>query len=236
VRVSEIVLPHDLTPLSDRALEAVASLDIAPSRVHVLHVVARVDPNLPRDAWQREEDDPRCALASRSLRHRLADGPWSRAEVHVRIGDPGIQIVALASEVRADLVAMPSHGRRGLERFLFGSVAEHVVRFAPCPVLVLPALTLQGRVAPDRQHPAPEVDERIDALAVQVCDLIACQPGFLTALRLGIPAGEDPGQWEEALGQRLATTGIEFVDMAFTPIDDATPRILSYRFEPLPDE
>ncbi|MFN3975368.1 MAG: universal stress protein [Dehalococcoidia bacterium] len=55
----------------------------------------------------------------------------------VRRGDPGEEIVALAKERRADLIAISTHGRSGLSRLVFGSVAETVIRSAGTPVLVV---------------------------------------------------------------------------------------------------
>jgi universal stress protein A len=54
-------------------------------------------------------------------------------------GTPGSEIVKAAREWPADLVVIGSHGRRGLTRALVGSVAEAVMRHAPCPVLVVRA-------------------------------------------------------------------------------------------------
>jgi len=54
-------------------------------------------------------------------------------------GDPASEIVRLAEEQHADLVVMGTHGRRGIRRLIAGSVAEHVVRTAPCPVLTVHA-------------------------------------------------------------------------------------------------
>jgi nucleotide-binding universal stress UspA family protein len=52
-------------------------------------------------------------------------------------GDPGDQIVSAAEAERVDLVLVGSHGRGAVGRLLLGSVSEHVVRNAPCPVLVV---------------------------------------------------------------------------------------------------
>jgi nucleotide-binding universal stress UspA family protein len=60
-----------------------------------------------------------------------------RIHTHVRWEAPSEQIAQLASDVEADLVVVGTHGRRGLSRVLMGSVAEVVVRLAPCPVLVV---------------------------------------------------------------------------------------------------
>jgi nucleotide-binding universal stress UspA family protein len=52
-------------------------------------------------------------------------------------GDPGDEIVEAARSERADMVLVGSHGRGAVGRFFLGSVSEHVVRHAPCPVLVV---------------------------------------------------------------------------------------------------
>jgi nucleotide-binding universal stress UspA family protein len=52
-------------------------------------------------------------------------------------GDPAAAIVRAAKESRSDLIVMGTHGRKGLGRFLQGSVAEQVMRRAPCPVLAV---------------------------------------------------------------------------------------------------
>ena len=55
----------------------------------------------------------------------------------VRLGNPAREIAAEAEAQRADLIIISTHGRTGLSHLLIGSVAEHVVRFAKCPVLTL---------------------------------------------------------------------------------------------------
>ena len=53
------------------------------------------------------------------------------------IGFPAADIVRLATEVQADLIVLGTHGRRGLSHLMLGSVAEQIVRTAPCPVLTV---------------------------------------------------------------------------------------------------
>jgi universal stress protein A len=52
------------------------------------------------------------------------------------MGDPAGEVVRLAEEEQADMIVLGTHGRTGLTRLLMGSVAEAIVRHAPCPVLV----------------------------------------------------------------------------------------------------
>lgn len=67
--------------------------------------------------------------------------PRPRTSTHVEKGSPGPAIVAFAEERRADLIVIASLGRTGLERMMLGSVAEKVVRKAPCSVFVLKSST-----------------------------------------------------------------------------------------------
>jgi nucleotide-binding universal stress UspA family protein len=60
-----------------------------------------------------------------------------RVRTEVRYGDPAPEIVAVAQSTDSDLIAMTTHGRSGLGRVLFGSVAEAVLRQAKIPVFLL---------------------------------------------------------------------------------------------------
>jgi nucleotide-binding universal stress UspA family protein len=67
----------------------------------------------------------------------LDPGPGLRAERRLEQGDVVEEILRVAEEARCDLIVMGTHGRTGLARLLMGSVAEQVVRRAPCPVLTV---------------------------------------------------------------------------------------------------
>ena len=60
-------------------------------------------------------------------------------ELAVVTGDPAAEIVRIAGESNPDVIVMATHGRTGLRHLLLGSVAERVVREAPCPVLTVRA-------------------------------------------------------------------------------------------------
>ncbi len=71
--------------------------------------------------------------------------------VHARIGHAAKEIIKLADEVGADLIVVGTHGRKGVSRFLMGSIAEKVVRNGTCPVFVVrPSV-----------HPVEEIDEAL---------------------------------------------------------------------------
>jgi len=78
--------------------------------------------------WAEETLEARTA----AIRAQGVTARWLR-----RSGVPFEAIVAAATEERADVIVMGTHGRSGLNRLLLGSVADRVIRLAPCPVLAV---------------------------------------------------------------------------------------------------
>jgi nucleotide-binding universal stress UspA family protein len=78
-----------------------------------------------RDYWRQQLEQIRPVDASIPVHHVFLEG------------DPATEIVRYAHDALIDLVVMGTHGRTGLERLLMGSVAEKVLRDAPCSVLVV---------------------------------------------------------------------------------------------------
>jgi nucleotide-binding universal stress UspA family protein len=70
--------------------------------------------------------------------HQLLPPTHSPLEF-IHVGKPSSEIIRTAAEWPADLIVIGSHGRHGIQRALLGSVAEEVMRHAPCPVLVVRA-------------------------------------------------------------------------------------------------
>jgi nucleotide-binding universal stress UspA family protein len=62
---------------------------------------------------------------------------FSSLETRVLVGSPAAKILELAKSEQIDLIIMGAHGRKGLEKVIFGSVANRVVKGAPCPVLTI---------------------------------------------------------------------------------------------------
>jgi nucleotide-binding universal stress UspA family protein len=69
--------------------------------------------------------------------HRKRVEPFCSENCHVIGGRPYQEIIALAREIDADLIVLSTRGQSGLKRLLLGSTAERVIRFAPCPILVV---------------------------------------------------------------------------------------------------
>lgn len=64
-------------------------------------------------------------------------GTKAAAQTLVRVGRPVAQVLAVAKDEGADLIVVSTHGHTGLKHVLLGSVAENIVRYSPCPVLVV---------------------------------------------------------------------------------------------------
>jgi len=132
-----IVVPVDFSEESLAALDT--ALDIAddPSGVHAVHVIPELNVAQPGVIWQEIDNETRSQHAVEALRERLSDEKYKSVQIDIKIGDPGYRIVDFANKVGADLIVIPSHGRKGIARLLIGSVTERVVRLSECPVLVL---------------------------------------------------------------------------------------------------
>jgi nucleotide-binding universal stress UspA family protein len=113
--------------------------------VLLCHVVESVPPNpfyahyVPADAVknmsEKAEAEARQALLDRVPKSgRLASVPH---EIVIAHGAPLDEIVRVAAERAVDLIVIATHGRTGVKHVLLGSVAERVIRCAPCPVLVV---------------------------------------------------------------------------------------------------
>ncbi|HET7340960.1 MAG TPA: universal stress protein [Methylomirabilota bacterium] len=120
--VLEIAGPLDMTILLVRVVEPIPPIASDDAR-HV--VIENVDA-------RRRDAEEYLAPISAALRAQGVDTAWE-----VRRGRPDEEILAAAAESGVDLIAMATHGRTGLGRLLFGSVAESVLRHAPVPVFMI---------------------------------------------------------------------------------------------------
>lgn len=83
-----------------------------------------------------EADDARRTAAGEILEHAVTDLGLTDVEARIVEGDPGRALCDLASEIDATAIVMGTRGRGGLRRAVLGSVSDHVVRNAPCSVLI----------------------------------------------------------------------------------------------------
>jgi nucleotide-binding universal stress UspA family protein len=130
-----VLVPVDFSDPSFEAIKTALELVAHPADVHALHVMAPMTDM--SGIWSIISLDERRDLAFKKLLERLSSDNLPPISAGVRTGDPGEAIADYATEIKADLIVLPSHGRRGLNRMLMGSVAERVARLSPCPVLIL---------------------------------------------------------------------------------------------------
>ena len=115
--------------------------------LHVLHVVddlaahRSTTPVWIKDIGALQTELEATAHASLSALIPEPDRTALRAQLHVTVSPtPGPAILSYARDAAADLIIVGTHGRHGLERLVFGSVAQYVARLAGCPVLMVRAL------------------------------------------------------------------------------------------------
>ena len=144
VRVQRILCPVDFSDNSDHALRYASALaESFGAELTLLHVVAPIVAALPGetalpDVLQADIDAlvDICRKRLAPLADKLAAGGLTVQQQVLR-GAPFIEIIRYARESEMDLIVMGTHGRSGLGHLLIGSVAERVVRKAPCPVLTV---------------------------------------------------------------------------------------------------
>ena len=134
--VRTILYPTDFSSYSNHAyLHAVALAENFGATLAIAYVAAPDQP-ARRDFWRGQLEQIRPANRHIAVSHLLLEG------------DPGEEIVRLAGESDTDLIVMGTHGRTGVERLLMGSVAEQVLRGAPCSVMCVKLP--KGHREPDR--------------------------------------------------------------------------------------
>ena len=135
MKANKIIFPTDFSHCGDAALNMATSLARdSGAKLLIVHVEE------PPVAYAGGEmyygvPDPASEDLLRMLKEVVPPDPKVQYEHRLINGDPSTAIANLAEEEGADMIVMGTHGRTGLTRLLMGSVAEAVVRRAPCPVL-----------------------------------------------------------------------------------------------------
>lgn len=129
-----ILVSLDGSTEAEAILSTVRQLVPIRSEVHFLHVVPELHGPVGLEATHRVPLHDRGATYLAATREKWL--PQGRGLDLVRAGDPAEAIVGVALEQNIDLIAMTTHGRGGLQRFILGSVASTVVRAAQLPVLL----------------------------------------------------------------------------------------------------
>jgi universal stress protein A len=141
LKLKTILVPTDFSKESKKALQyAIPFASQFNARIILLNVVQPhyvggefgvVDFPVIEADLQKDSAEQLAALATKSVRD------LAPVKTVVRTGSPVDEIVDAAKELKADLIILSTHGRTGLKHVLLGSMAEGVVRHAPCPVLIV---------------------------------------------------------------------------------------------------
>ena len=145
IKLDKILVPTDFSEFSRLALQygcAIAARFGA--ELHLLHVVPDPAMLVPEAAafsveTMQAQSESLVKDANATLQKLPPDG-WDDGKPvvrEVRVGAAFMEIIDYARENEIDLIVIGTHGRSGLMHILMGSVAERIVRKAPCPVLTV---------------------------------------------------------------------------------------------------
>lgn len=143
---ARILVATDLSEASSAALRTAIELGRRlGAEVTALHVA---EPAYPANHWYvphiGDDAETLSAIIAREVetaRARLEEqltATGTEAKMMIRVGRPAGVIVEVARDLGFDLLVLGTHGRKGIEHVILGSVAERVVRSATCPVLTVP--------------------------------------------------------------------------------------------------
>lgn len=141
-KMRKILVPIDFAASSNKAfLHAREMVKWWEGELHVIHVLdteflsgavhITIEPlNESVAKWKKRAEDKLKNIYQ-------VGGENLEGEIHIRQGKPHEEILKLADELGVDMIVIGSHGRKGLERAIFGSVAERVTRMSKVPVLIV---------------------------------------------------------------------------------------------------
>jgi nucleotide-binding universal stress UspA family protein len=143
IRVKKILYPTDFSSYSNQAyFHALGLAEQYRASLTILYVFTPgsegADGSGDRRYWQSQLEQIRPANPSIAVSHVFLEG------------DAAGEIVRYAADAAVDVIVLGTHGRTGVERLLMGSVAEKVMRDAPCSVLVVKLP--RGSRPPERPH------------------------------------------------------------------------------------
>lgn len=137
MKADKILFPTDFSTVSDEALHyATMMARDSGAKLLIVHVE---EPPLAYGGGDMYYGvpEPDTAAIHKMLTALKPDDDRVAFEHRLIVGSPADEIVELAKRENIDMIVMACHGRTGVMRFLMGSVAERVVREAPCPVLTV---------------------------------------------------------------------------------------------------
>src|SRR5262249_47542275 len=141
IALKRILVPHDFSETSDAAVKyAIALARTFGAKLDLLHVSEKVQNDMATEFPLGLDGSMEDAIRERVLKIITpTEQRELKPEFLVRAGAPYVEILTYAKDRDVDLIVMGTHGRGFVGRVVMGSVAEKVVRYAPCPVLTVHA-------------------------------------------------------------------------------------------------
>lgn len=144
IKLQRILCPTDFSEFSHKSIQYGCEMARAfHSQLYLLHVLQDYNAVAPATGESFAVFTDWLPQMTKQAEERMAQlpGPEWELRVHVvrdtKVGGTVDEIVKYAREHEIDLIVQSTHGRTGLKHFLMGSVAESIVRYAPCPVLTV---------------------------------------------------------------------------------------------------
>jgi universal stress protein A len=137
MKADTILVPVDFSEYQETVLDLAASLASTCKAKLVIVYVADPARTYGETTVYSGIADPQREVMEKMLHEVRPPSPDVPYTHRYRTGVPADAIVDCAKEVKADMIVMGTHGRTGFSRVLMGSVAEAVVRSAPCPVITV---------------------------------------------------------------------------------------------------
>jgi nucleotide-binding universal stress UspA family protein len=144
MKMRQILAPTDFSACSKQAIAcAYEWAQTFGARLALLHVLDDLPSYIgflpPGGAAAILEDLERQACFDLTQLLPQAEDAKVKVIAQVVTGTPYLKIIEIAQSEKADLIVIATHGRTGLSHLVMGSVAERIVRLAPCPVLTIPS-------------------------------------------------------------------------------------------------
>jgi nucleotide-binding universal stress UspA family protein len=139
MKLARILCPLDFSEASRHAVDqAVVVARYYRARITALHVIPPVPLEGPGEVTSAADGRELQRLRRQAAAEFAQVDPGYDVDALVDVGEASRVILECAAALPADLVVMGTHGRSGFQHLLLGSVAEKVLRKAPCPVLTVP--------------------------------------------------------------------------------------------------
>ena len=141
--IKKILVPVDFSEHSEKAFElAVDFANLFNAKLYIVNVIQPISfyPYYYNEFYSKEGIIKRMEVETKSRLDSLIKEKGKGVKditYEVRIGDPYHEILEKEKAVKADLIIMGTHGRKGVSHLLLGSVAERLIRLAECPVLTV---------------------------------------------------------------------------------------------------